>query len=65
MSTSQARQWPGLSLLLLERVGLEPEEAGQLGSQPHSRKSSEAHQAVITARDRELKVRPVALSVPQ
>ena len=63
-SSSQACQWPGLSLLLLERVGLEPEEAGQLGTQPHSRKSSEAHQAVITARDRELEVRPVASSVP-
>jgi hypothetical protein len=63
-SSSQACQWPSLSLLLLERVGLEPEEAGQLGTRPHSRKSSEAHRAVITARDRELEVRPVASSVP-
>ena len=53
VSCSQARVWPPLSSHLLQRLGLEEE----VGREPQSRKYSEAHEAVITARDRELEVR--------
>jgi hypothetical protein len=53
-SSSQGGRWPGQAAELLGQLGLSEEERGRLGGELGSRKTSQAHRAVIAARDRAL-----------